>query len=154
MPSLQSAVHPHLHFTTLQVLSASSFNRASSSATNVLTDLLSRYLDLLALTCSQYAQHAGRTSANLYDALAALEEVGVDVNELMDWSKTEAAEFDKLRESVPAADDHKEQLAALRGGFTKCSISTSMSLIMATYFPRKSARRNEKRSVRCNTPHI
>lgn len=115
MPSAKASIVPHLHKVTLETLNAVSFNRASTSASNVLTDLLSRYLNLLAVTCSQYAQHAGRNGANLHDAVNALEELGVDVEELLDWGKGEGIALERPNDAVLVKDDEKEQLVALRG---------------------------------------
>ena len=62
-----------LETTVLQTLHAHGFSRASSSAHNTLTDLLARYLHLLASTAARHAEHAGRTVPGAKDALAAVD---------------------------------------------------------------------------------
>lgn len=74
-----------LETVTLETLHAHHFSRASSQATSVLTDLLSRYLTLLSSTCAKYAEHAGRLRLNARDAECALGELGVDVRELSEY---------------------------------------------------------------------
>ena len=83
--ALESAVHRTLH--------AHAFSRSSSQASLVLTDLLSRYLTLLASTCAKYAQHAGRTDLTPQDAFSALNEMGVNMEEIDEYRSTEAVEL-------------------------------------------------------------
>lgn len=92
----------YLHATTLLTLQSHSFSRTSSNATNVLTDLLARYLDLVATSCVQFAEHAGRDGAgiNIHDVLAALEDYGVGVDELMDFAEGEGKEMQSYKESL------------------------------------------------------
>lgn len=82
---LESAVHRTLH--------AHAFSRSSSQASLVLTDLLSRYLALLASTCAKYAQHAGRTELTPQDALCALDEMGLNMEEVGEFCSAEAVEL-------------------------------------------------------------
>lgn len=82
-----------LHTTTTRTLHAHNFNKSSTQATHTLTDALSRYLAVLAETCAQYAQHAGRTGVTIRDALAALEEIGVGVDELREYAESEARDM-------------------------------------------------------------
>lgn len=83
--AVESAVHRTLH--------AHAFSRSSSQASVVLTDLLSRYLAVLALTCAKYAQHAGRTDLSPRDAFRALNEMGLSMEELDEYRGMEAAEL-------------------------------------------------------------
>lgn len=82
---LESAVHRTLH--------AHAFSRTSAQAGGVLTDLLARYLGLVTGSCARYAAHAGRTSVSVHDALGALGELGVDVEELREYAGGEAREL-------------------------------------------------------------
>lgn len=82
---LESATHRTLH--------AHNFSRTSSQASLVLTDLLARYLNLLSLTCAKYAQHAGRTRLTALDAVNALDELGVGVEELSEYCALEGYEL-------------------------------------------------------------
>ncbi|GLB44098.1 putative bromodomain associated [Lyophyllum shimeji] len=82
---LESATHRTLH--------AHAFSRTSTQASLVLTDLLSRYLALLSGTCAKYAALAGRNRLNVHDALEALDELGVSVDELNEYAATEGKEL-------------------------------------------------------------
>ncbi|KAF8512095.1 hypothetical protein BU17DRAFT_54245 [Hysterangium stoloniferum] len=82
-----------LHTTTTRTLHAHNFSKSSTQATHTLTDVLSRYFTLLTETCARYAQHAGRTGVTIRDALAALNEVGVEVDELREYVEGEALEL-------------------------------------------------------------
>lgn len=84
---LESAAHRTLH--------AHAFSRSSSQASLLLTDLLSRYLTLLTSTCARYAEHGGRTTMNVRDAVAAFEELGVSLHELNDYCATEGKELNR-----------------------------------------------------------
>ncbi|KAF5352897.1 hypothetical protein D9758_007876 [Tetrapyrgos nigripes] len=106
---LESAIHRTLH--------AHSFSRSSSQASLVLTDLLHTYLTLLSSTCAKYAQHAGRTRLNARDALSALEELGVTLDELHEYGSTEGMEFRRYAyHTQRRADDLKEFKAQLLDG--------------------------------------
>ncbi|TFY78282.1 hypothetical protein EWM64_g5730 [Hericium alpestre] len=80
---------------TAKTLHAHSFARSSTQASLTLTDLLSRYLLLLSSTCAQYAQHAGRTDLSVRDAVCALGELGVSVEELSEYCQYEGEELAK-----------------------------------------------------------
>jgi Wiskott-Aldrich syndrome protein len=82
---LESATHRTLH--------AQGFSRSSAQASLVLTDLFSRYLTLLSSTCAKYTQHAGRTKLTARDALAALDELGVGIDELTEYCASEGREM-------------------------------------------------------------
>lgn len=82
---LESATHRTLH--------AQAFSRSSTQASLVLTDLLSRYLALLVSTCAKYATHAGRTNVTVHDALGALGDMGVGIEELGEYVGAEGKEL-------------------------------------------------------------
>ncbi|KAF8901049.1 hypothetical protein CPB84DRAFT_1680169 [Gymnopilus junonius] len=84
---LESAVQRTLH--------AHAFSRASSQASAVLTDLLSRYLALLTSTCAKYAHHAGRSGLTIRDAVGAFEDLGLSVEELTEYCATEGRELNR-----------------------------------------------------------
>lgn len=92
---MEPAVRQHLHSVTLRTLQAHSFNRASNLAASALTDVLQQYLTLLAATAKHHAEHSGRTSqgCNVWDVLAALSEVGVEVDELQEFVLGEAVDM-------------------------------------------------------------
>lgn len=82
---LESVTHETLH--------AQNFARSSTQASGVLTDVLHRYLELLTTTCAKYAEHAGRLSLTFRDALSALDELGLPVNELSEYAATEGRDL-------------------------------------------------------------
>jgi histone H3/H4 len=84
-----------LETATIETLHAHHFSRASSQATNVLTDLLSRYLAVLSSTCAKYAEHAGRLRLTARDAALALGELGVGVEELTEYCVMEGKEMSR-----------------------------------------------------------
>lgn len=84
-----------LETATIETLHAHHFSRASTQATSVLTDLLSRYLTVLSTTCAKYAEHAGRLRLTARDAVCALEELGVGMEELSEYCVTEGREMSR-----------------------------------------------------------
>lgn len=102
-----------LESTTIKTLHAHSFTRSSTQASLVLTDLLSRYLSLLTSTCAQYAQHAGRTNLTARDALLALDEMGVNVDELGDYASVEGVELGRYAQQRTVR--RVEELNELKG---------------------------------------
>jgi len=102
-----SSVHRTLH--------AHHFARASSQASLVLADLLSRYLSVLTSTSAQYAEHAGRTGITAVDAFAALEEMGIPVDELKQYGQSEGAEFSQSY--TVKTQRREEELLELKGQF-------------------------------------
>jgi histone H3/H4 len=98
---LESATHRTLH--------AHSFSRASSQASHILTDLLSRYLTLLSSTCAKYAHHTGRTGLSAKDAIGALNELGLSLEELSDYCSSEGRELGRYAlHSTRRAEDMNE----------------------------------------------
>lgn len=84
-----------LETVTIETLHAHNFSRASTQATQVLTDLLSRYLLLLSATCAKYAEHAGRLRLTAQDTVTALEELGLGVEELREYCAGEGRELSR-----------------------------------------------------------
>ena len=92
---MEGAAFKLLESATQRTLHAHAFSRSSSQASLVVTDLLARYLALLTSTCAKYAQHAGRTTMNARDALEALADLGVSLDELNDYAATEGKELNR-----------------------------------------------------------
>ncbi|KAF7420777.1 hypothetical protein PC9H_011295 [Pleurotus ostreatus] len=91
---MDHGAHKILESATFRTLHAQNFSRASSQASYVLTDLLERYLTLLSSTAGKFAEHAGRgRSIGVRDAVCALDELGVGVDELRDWCVSEGGEM-------------------------------------------------------------
>ncbi|KAH9921105.1 uncharacterized protein B0H18DRAFT_1021908 [Fomitopsis serialis] len=82
---LESVTHETLH--------AHNFARSSTQASGVLTDVLHRYLELLTTSCAKYAEHAGRLSLTLRDAVSALDELGLEVDELQEYAAGEGRDM-------------------------------------------------------------
>lgn len=108
-----------LHTTTTRTLHAHNFNKSSTQATHTLTGVLSRYLALLAETCAQYAQHAGRTGVTVRDALAALEEIGIGIDDLREYVEGEAREMVRYTAQTARRTD---ELGDINGEFRHCSL--------------------------------
>ncbi|KAF8480695.1 hypothetical protein JB92DRAFT_3149286, partial [Gautieria morchelliformis] len=120
-----------LHTTTTRTLHAHNFNKSSTQATHTLTDALSRYLALLAETCAQYAQHAGRTGVTVHDALAALEDIGIGIDELREYVEGEAKDMIRYTgQTARRADELAEIKAAVSEGL-KQDHSDAMQLVYA-----------------------
>ena len=109
---MEGAVFDMLESATQKTLHAQNFNRASTQATHVLTDLLARYMSLLAATCVRNAEHAGRRSVSIFDVARSLDSMGVSVEELADFAEGEGR--DLVRYATTTAR-RAEELAVLKG---------------------------------------
>lgn len=116
---METAATKLLESATIKTLHAHNFSRSSTQATLTLTDLLARYLALLSGTCAKYAHHAGRTNLSVYDAVAALEEMGVGVDELSEYCSIEAKELNRY---ASHSARRIEDLNELRGMFCRFPI--------------------------------
>lgn len=101
-----------LESATQRTLHANNFARSSSQASHVLTDLLSRYLSLLTTSCAQYAQQAGRSGLTIDDALLALEEMGVSLDDLNEYCEVEGKDLGRYSNSTAR---RAEELAEIKG---------------------------------------
>ena len=105
---MDAGAHKLLETIILKTLHAHNFTRSSTQASLALTDLLSQYLVLLATTCSQYAQHAGRLNLSVRDAMSALDELGVSMDRasrvLWNGGRRTRALFWPLREAARGFD--------------------------------------------------
>lgn len=96
----------------MKILHAHSFSRTSAQAMSVLSNLLTRYLVLLASACGQFSELAGRSRLSARDLIACLDELGTNVNELCDYCSTEGVELSRYASSsIKRLDD----LADFRG---------------------------------------
>ena len=137
-----------LESVTLKTLHAYNFSRTSSEASHVLTDLLSRYISLLAATCAQYAEHAGRSYVSPADIVSSLEELGVSVDELKDYCEGEGREMTRYTSSTAR---RMEELAVLKG-HNLCVDQLSRMLILLLAFRnarRGSPARPRRRGATC-----
>ncbi|KAJ8074824.1 hypothetical protein PM082_019149 [Marasmius tenuissimus] len=114
---MDSGAHKLLESATHRTLHAHNFSRSSSQASLALSDLLSRYLSLLASTCAKYAGHAGRRQFTAKDAALALDELGVSIEELKEYGSTEGIELNRYAlKSMRRVEDLTEFRAQLNDG--------------------------------------
>lgn len=95
----------------MKILHAHSFARTSAQAVSVLSNLLTRYLVLLASACGQFSELAGRSNLSVHDLVACLEELGTNVDELAECC-TEGVELSRYASSSAKRLD---DLADFRG---------------------------------------
>ncbi|ORY93424.1 hypothetical protein BCR43DRAFT_526981 [Syncephalastrum racemosum] len=69
----------------LQILQSAGFDSAHTDPTHVLTDIMGKYIEMLAATASAYAQLAGRANPNPFDVMDSLHEVDIDLDTLREW---------------------------------------------------------------------
>lgn len=76
-----------LHLAALHALASAGFASTSSAASLTLTDVVARYLRLLATTSVEKAALAGRSKVAAVDVVQTLEDLGVgSVGELQEWA--------------------------------------------------------------------
>lgn len=92
-PTMEGATYRVLCESVIRTLHSQNFARSSSEACNVLADLLSRYLKLLALTCAKHAQHCGRSELTTLDAVRSLEELGASLPELKSFQEVDGKDL-------------------------------------------------------------
>lgn len=117
-----------LESATLRTLHAHNFTRSSTIATHVLTDLLARYFTLLATTSSEYADHANRTEPSMWDAVGALDELGVSLEDLTDFYDTEGRDLGRY---AIQTSRRAEELAELKGQSKYSRLRGTILIIMA-----------------------
>ncbi|KAI5990460.1 hypothetical protein EDD15DRAFT_2388816 [Pisolithus albus] len=99
----------------IKILHAHSFARTSSQALSVLSNILARYLVLVASACGQYAELAGRSRLSASDVVACLNELGTDVDELSGYCSNEGIDLSRYAaSSVKRLDDLAEFKSTLR----------------------------------------
>jgi histone H3/H4 len=108
----QAAAAVILDSVVIKILHAHSFARTSSQATSVISNLLSRYLVLVASACGQYAELAGRSKLSVHDLIACLGELGTNPDELSEYMSTEGVELSRYASSSAKRLD---DLADMRG---------------------------------------
>lgn len=78
-----------LTLATLRLLTlspGSRFSHVRQVPLTVLSELTARYLELLAVTAKQYAEQAGRTQVNARDVVDAINQFGLELGEIWEWS--------------------------------------------------------------------
>ena len=136
-PCLSSSVERMeslIESSTYRTLHAHNFSRSSSQAVFVLSDLLSKYLLLLTSSCAKYAQHSGRMNLTVQDALSALEEMGVGMEELSDYCRTEGKEMGRYTiQTMRRIEDLKD----IRGQSLSVPGSSPSLLLFYQPLPKK-----------------
>lgn len=85
-----------LHLTALHALAAAGFASTSRAASITLSTAMAHYLRLVAATCVERANLAGRSKVAALDVAEALEALGVRVGELCEWAEEQGeVVFDK-----------------------------------------------------------
>ncbi|KIK80984.1 hypothetical protein PAXRUDRAFT_833185 [Paxillus rubicundulus Ve08.2h10] len=112
----QAAATVMLDSVVIKILHAHSFARTSSQATSIISNLLSRYLVLVASACGQYAELAGRSKLSVHDLIACLGELGTNPDELSEYISTEGVELSRYASSSAKRLD---DLADMRGFLTE-----------------------------------
>lgn len=108
---MEPNVHRELTTATRHILRAHDFSKCSSTATDTIVDLLSRFLELVATSTGEYAQLAGRDSANIFDGISALEEVGFGVEETLKWCRRDGPFLSNYRSASPPLNANRTALA-------------------------------------------
>ena len=114
---------------TQRTLYAQNFNRASSQASHVLTDLLCRYISLLASTCARYADHAGRTTVAMPDAILALDELGLSVDELFEYVEREGNDL-RAEGYTTITSRRAEELTLLKGHYLRKRVFYTVLIVL------------------------
>jgi histone H3/H4 len=74
---------------THQTLAAAGFEKSSRISGDVLADVFKEYLMFLGKSAQEAATNAGRTKVNTTDILITFEDLGINLEELKEWTKTE-----------------------------------------------------------------
>ncbi|KIM56255.1 hypothetical protein SCLCIDRAFT_1220512 [Scleroderma citrinum Foug A] len=105
----------------IKILHAHSFARTSSQALSVLSNILARYLALVASACGQYAELAGRSQLSACDIIACLDELGTNIDELNDYCSIEGVDLSRYAaSSARRLDDLAEFKGYLAEGLAPC----------------------------------
>ena len=108
----QAATAVMVDAVVMKILHAHSFARTSAQAMSVLSNLLTRYLVLLASACGQFSELAGRPSLSVHDLIACLDGLGTNLDELGEYCSTEGVELSRYASSSAKRLD---DLADFRG---------------------------------------
>ncbi|KDN47979.1 hypothetical protein K437DRAFT_273563 [Tilletiaria anomala UBC 951] len=97
-----AAVHAHsiLKTSTIGIISSTGFRKSSGNAVDLLTEILQRYIALLATTCVSNADQANRAQVAPRDLATALEELGSSVDEVREWVEVESSEEKELSKAT------------------------------------------------------
>lgn len=97
-----------LTLATLRLLTLSPDSRFSNVRQvplTVLSELTARYLELLAVTAKQYAEQSGRTQVNARDVVDAINQFGLELGEIWEWSEERRLGGEGVQMAVSGAVD-------------------------------------------------
>ncbi|WWC87262.1 uncharacterized protein L201_002150 [Kwoniella dendrophila CBS 6074] len=109
-----------LHLAALHTLSQTGFASTSSSASVTLSNVLSKYLRLVASTCIERANLSGREKVSAIDVVDALDSLGVRIGELIDWTADQDGDYlngnhlDNLQDYLKEGLSQEDGLAHMR----------------------------------------
>ncbi|WWD08067.1 hypothetical protein V865_006177 [Kwoniella europaea PYCC6329] len=82
-----------LHLATLHTLAQAGFASTSQAASLTLSTVIPKYLKVLATACVERATLAGRGKVAAIDVVDALDDMGVNVDELIDWAVDQSGDY-------------------------------------------------------------
>jgi len=124
MASTSQATAPALvDSVVVKILHAHSFARTSSQALSVLSNILARYLTLVASACGQYAELAGRSQLSACDIIACLDELGTNVDELTEYCSIEGVDLSRYAASSARRLDELAEFKSTRDRLCRASLT-------------------------------
>lgn len=76
-----------LRVAAAQICQSAGFTRTQESASEMLVDVLLKYVEMVGLVSRDHAEHAGRTEVNFVDVHAALQEFDASIASLTEFAK-------------------------------------------------------------------
>ena len=112
----------------MKILHAHGFGRTSAQAMSVLSNLLSRYLVLLASACGHFSELAGRTTLSVHDLVACIQEFGINLDELGEYCTTEGVELSRYASSSAKRLDDLADFRGMLSSLSSTVINSSCSV--------------------------
>ncbi|WVW78833.1 hypothetical protein I302_100796 [Kwoniella bestiolae CBS 10118] len=82
-----------IHLATLHTLAQAGFASTSKAASITLSTVIPKYLKVLATACVERASLAGRGKVAAIDVVDALDDLGIHVDELIDWGSEQNGDY-------------------------------------------------------------
>jgi histone H3/H4 len=74
-----------LRISTMHMLQSAGYDAVQKNPMAVLSDCLGRYLEFLAESAKEFAEHSGRSRITAFDVADGLSELGIDLADLKEW---------------------------------------------------------------------
>ncbi|KAF9148241.1 hypothetical protein BG015_010047 [Linnemannia schmuckeri] len=74
-----------LRISTMHVLQSAGYDAVQKNPLAVLSDCLGRYLEFLAESAKEFAEHSGRSRITAFDVVDGLSELGIELADLKEW---------------------------------------------------------------------